>query len=114
MPEEFDAVFCVVGGKDNLSDATLAEMIFHLNGTIRTHTTGPINLTIDGYDDDPRSLWDIPEVRDYLKRLALRLDPAITDRLDETSRLICSVCLGFLREVGRNEATGNAIFERTN
>ena len=30
---------------------------------------GRINLVVDGYNDDPRELFEVPEVRAYLKRL---------------------------------------------
>ncbi len=30
-----------------------------------------VGLMIDGYDDDPRELWEISEVRDYVRKLFL-------------------------------------------
>ena len=28
---------------------------------------GPVVIVVDGYDDDPRELWDIPEAADYVR-----------------------------------------------
>jgi hypothetical protein len=113
MMREFDAIFCVVGGRNDLSDSTLAETLRHLNGTVRTSTTGPVHLGVDGYDDDPRELWEIPEVRDYIRRLILGLDLEVKSRLDPLSRILGSVCCGMLRPIGKDPVTGNTRFERT-
>ncbi len=109
---DFTDVFCVVGAKDHLSDELLAEMLFYLNGTVRTHTTGTVHLLIDGYDDDPHELWEIPEARDYLRRLHLELYPEVVNRLDELSRIVGQVCCGLLRPIGKHPVTGNSLFER--
>jgi hypothetical protein len=111
---DFDAIFCVVGGRDNLSDSTRADVVRHLNGTVRTSTTGgTVHLAVDGFDDDPRELWEIPEVREYVRRLVLDLDTEVALRLDELSRILGAVCCGLLRPVGRDPVTGNTRFERT-
>jgi hypothetical protein len=110
---DFDAIFCVVGGKGALSNDTLNGALKHLNTTVRTGTTGDIHLAIDGYDDDPRELWQIPEVKDYIRRLILGLDLEVMARLDELSRILGAVCCGMLRPVGKDPVTGNTRFERT-
>jgi hypothetical protein len=109
---DFDDIFCVVGGKGALSDETLYGALAHLNGTIRTSTTGDIHLAIDGFDDDPRELWEIPEVKEFLRRLTLGMEMGVLARLDELSRILCSVCCGKLRPVGKDPVTGNTRFER--
>jgi len=110
---DFDAVFCVVGGKDDLSDSTLASVLQHLNTTVRTGTTGDIHLALDGFDADPRELWEIPEVRDYIRRLIYGMDLEVMSRLDPLSRILGSVCCGMLRPVGKDPVTGNTRFEPT-
>lgn len=60
METDFTDIFCVIGGADDLSDSTRAHVLGHLNGTVRTSTTGPIHLVVDGFDEDPRELWEIP------------------------------------------------------
>lgn len=112
---DFDAVFCVVGGASDLSDDTLANVLKHLNGTVRTSTRADarIHLALDGYDDDSRELWEIPEVKNYIRRLILGLDPEVMSRLDPLSRILGSVCCGMLRPVGKDPVTGNTRFERT-
>jgi len=51
---------------------------YHANGsgemfrkTIDEHPTVTILLYIPGYDDDPRDLWDIPEVVIYVQQFAI-------------------------------------------
>jgi hypothetical protein len=110
---DFSDIFCVVGGKGHLDAATLAEMAGHLNATVRDHTTGTVHLVVDGYDDDEREVWQIPEVRDYLCRLINRLDIAVLQRLDEHTRAIVAVCFGLLRPIGRNAVNGNWQFEHS-
>jgi hypothetical protein len=110
---DFDAIFCVVGGATDLSDSTLAETLKHLNTTVRTSTTGPVHLAIDGFDNDSRELWEIPEVKDYVRRLILGLDLEVMTRLDPMSRILGSVCCGMLRPVGKDPVTGNTRFEQT-
>jgi hypothetical protein len=63
-------VVIVIGDKEHLDNHTLYEMA---PGPAHLHTRYPdatILLTLDGYDDDPRSLWDIPEAADYIRRFA--------------------------------------------
>lgn len=108
---DFDMIGCVVGGRDNLSDETLTDVLAHLNSTVLINTTGPVSLLIDGYDDDPRELWEIPEVVAYMRRVYLGLEIGVISRLDEMSRIICAVCCGVLRPVGKDPVTGNTSFE---
>jgi hypothetical protein len=110
---DFDAIFCVVGGKGHLSDETLFGALAHLNSTVRTSTTGDIHLAIDGYDRDPRELWEIPEVKDFIRRLILGMDLEVMSRLDPMSRILGSVCCGMLRPIGKDPVTGNTRFEPT-
>jgi hypothetical protein len=113
IARDFDAIFCVVGGKGALYDETLYGALAHLNGTIRTSTTGDIHLAVDGYDDDSRELWEIPEVKEFIRRLILGMDIDVMARLDPTSRILGSVCCGMLRPIGRDPVTGNTRFVRT-
>ena len=108
---DFDMIGCVVGGRDNLSDETLTDVLAHLNSTVLINTTGPVSLLIDGYDDDPRELWEIPEVVAYMRRVYLGLEIGVISRLDESCELFCAVCCGVLRPVGKDPVTGNTSFE---
>lgn len=110
---DFADIFCVVGGKGHLDDRVRADVLAHLNGIVLTHTTGTVHLVVEGYDDDARELWQIPEVREYLRRLVLALDPVVIDRLDAHSRTIAQVCCGLLRPIGRGPVNGNWQFEHS-
>lgn len=61
---------------------------------------------------DERPLWEIPEVRAYVRRLVLGLDLEVVSRLDELSRVLGAACCGMLRPIGKDPTTGNTIFER--
>lgn len=63
-----------------------------------------VSLTIDGYDEDPRELWEIPEVTLYLRRwhrLAKQHGAVFTTVDTETRGLL-------LLALGRAEARPNA------
>ena len=60
-----------------------------LNGKY-THTY-KIMLCIDGYDNDPRELWQIEEFNNYIKKL-VQEKPFFTSIIDNKSLIIISVC----------------------
>lgn len=113
MTPEPTVFFCVVGSKDSLSDQALTDAITLLNDQLRTRTVGPISLALEGYDEDPREIWEIPEARDYMRRLALQLHDGVAKRLDEASMIMCAVCCGYLRPVSTDPVTGAITFKPT-
>jgi hypothetical protein len=112
MSQDFSDIFVVVGGADDLSDGTQAHVLAHLNGTVRNRTSGVVHLAIDGFDDDPRELWQVPEVRAYIRGLVLGLHTEVLARLDDHSKVLAAICCDQLRPVGRDPVTGNTRFER--
>lgn len=112
----YDAAIIQVGAKDPPPDAvakaTLAILSFRAANPVAT-----ITLWVHGYDDDPRELWDVPEVCDQIKQAiggALRARPGwdLGDlNLDEPSRCLVGMCYGILHITGRSPENGNYIME---
>lgn len=69
-PETPTAVFLGIGGKGHLDDATLRKMQDAPRMVHAAHPNAEITLFIDGYDNDPRELWQIEEVVQYIRRFA--------------------------------------------
>lgn len=67
---DFDFAFHIVGGREALSeaDAALAAVAFV---RVARATSAPILLAMDGYDDDPRELWEVAEVCFFLQNFVL-------------------------------------------
>lgn len=96
-PSEYAVAVIEFGGKDHLTDQILQEMC---GAPAMVHAHYPqalIMLAIRGYDNDPRSLWDIPEVASYIRRFAR--EAKLTDwrsplfqALEETSRGLLIAC----------------------
>ena len=68
--DPYALVIVAFGGKGHLDDATLRHMSGAPAMVHARHPGASIELTMDGYDDDPRSLWDIPEAAAYVRRYA--------------------------------------------
>lgn len=67
MPDlSYDAILCELGDKLHLSEAEAHKAGRDLLNMM-LNSEGPVSLMIGGYDDDPRSLWEIPEVAQYLR-----------------------------------------------
>jgi hypothetical protein len=67
---EEPALVAIEIGDANLSAEVLREMAVAPSLVYRKHPGSPIALLISGFDDDPRSLWDIPRVAEYVRVFA--------------------------------------------
>ena len=68
-----DALFLVVSRRD-VESGDLSEILGslqHLVGSTEIATTyrERVDLTFEGYDNDTRELWEIPEFREFVSRL---------------------------------------------
>src|ERR1044072_8417028 len=65
-----------------------------------------MEFSVFGFDDDPRELWDIPEVRDYVVTFAATLvaEGGDLDRLLLQTRQVIACC--------RATPTGRTVLER--
>ena len=69
--ENPDFTVLVIAGKNDLSRAALADAVAKtkfLNNRLPRSTA--LMLSIAGFDEDPRELWDIAETRDFLLAFA--------------------------------------------
>jgi hypothetical protein len=56
-----------IGEKGGLTDQDLLEAAGRTAGMLQcAQPTTPAMVSIDGYDDDPRELWEMSETRDYV------------------------------------------------
>ena len=68
--EDPAAIVIECGVRGSLSDDSLAAMSPAPAMVAAVYPGKPILIGISGYEDDPRSLWEIPEVVVYLKKFA--------------------------------------------
>lgn len=61
-----DTVVARIGGADDTSPGAAAEAGFWLALVAEEYPGVPICLAMDGYDDDPRSLWEVEAARAYI------------------------------------------------
>jgi hypothetical protein len=85
----------IIGEKGNLSASVARRRARKLARVMGLVSPADVwELSIDGYDDDPRELWDIPEARDYFVTFAdmLLAEGADFDRLLLQSREVIDCC----------------------
>lgn len=105
MSDDYDAVMMVIGGKDHLTadfahEAATAFVLAHMN-----YPSAQLMISIDGFGDDRRELWDIPPAMEYLQLfcelVSDRLGRDITTwHLDQTSSTLAAVAVGILEKIG--------------
>jgi hypothetical protein len=69
----------------------LAIAVLSWRGLNITPTTAVV-FHVAGYDDDPRELWQIEEVCDFLRRFCHKTDAHKSDALDPASRSLLLAC----------------------
>jgi hypothetical protein len=83
----------------------------------RIYPDATLTLCMDGYDDDPREIWQVPEAKAFVRRVMAEVFAALgrdaMDRLnlDPQTNALVGVCLGALRVTGRDPATGDYTME---
>lgn len=69
--KRFDEVLCEVGDAQHQTQEDARRAGEWVALVARTQPQAVIRLMLGGYDDDPRSLWEIPEAADYVRHVAL-------------------------------------------
>jgi hypothetical protein len=94
-----DAALVIVGigGKGSMTSATIQRMKDAPRTLLHLNPLAELLLCVDGYDNDARSLWDIPEVADYIRRYARAAGlndwtGRLFKRLDEGSKALLIAC----------------------
>src|SRR4051812_9626305 len=87
----------MIGAKDHLARRDVLAAANAWRSLVRRAIT-PIILVVDGYDDDPRELWAIPEVAAFVRRWAERVGitsyaKAIEAPLHEHSLALLALCV---------------------
>jgi hypothetical protein len=68
-----ELMFIIGSVADGLTEANAKAMAEAVHLISNKNTTAPITLSIHGFDDDPRELWEIPETQYYISIFALEL-----------------------------------------
>lgn len=93
-------IILAIGVADDLSRAALKDAVAKTKSVNdRLPRSTALMLTLDGFDDDPRELWEIAEARDFLLAFAAGIIQAgipLERFLPESVRLI-TACLATRR-----------------
>jgi hypothetical protein len=68
-----DHLLFIIGGKNELSQDKAIEQAKWVNLACTLNTRASIFIGIDGYDDDPRELYEIPETVQYIGWFAIEM-----------------------------------------
>lgn len=91
-----------MGRRDNLTEAGAADAARIWRQTVRKYPGAAITIHIAGYDEDPRELWDLPDVCAYVRRWATLTGIFSPNDLPATSatREFAAINAGFLAACG--------------
>jgi hypothetical protein len=91
-PEEYDELMFVIGEKGDLTQNNAIQAALGVLTACSAYTKANVTISIDGYDDDPRELWEIPEVEQFvllfvytLYKVSPTVADSIASRLTEES-----------------------------
>jgi len=86
-----DLVMFSMCGKGEMDATVLADAVAAWR---RLAKVEHIMLHVAGYDDDPRELWQIAEVRDFVRRFCAETQAHQSPALDPTSKALLLACGG--------------------
>jgi hypothetical protein len=117
-PEDYTDVFIEIGFKGFLTGPRALAAINRLYVMLDTMPDTRFCLMVGGFDNDPREVWDIPEVKRYYRMiaegLALSGKPfmdlnlhddtmAVFALCTETGRIVAKHDAGYTVDIGQNE-----------
>jgi hypothetical protein len=70
MTEKLDLICVEIGSRGHLSRQDVRRAAATWKQMRRAHPKAAFIFAVDGYDDDPRALWEIPEVAAYVRTWA--------------------------------------------
>ena len=107
-----DFIHAEIGGRGDLTPEKLAIAAAGISNAAKNYPTPKIMLSIGGYDQDPRDLWEIPEVRAYVRGFVLALDGRVFARLEYVTRVMLAACCGVIApRKERNPENGKVVFD---
>lgn len=71
--DEYDVVLMVIGGKDDLSWKRARISAAQVKLIAERYPEASLSLHLDGFDDDPRELFQIPEAARFIAEFAADL-----------------------------------------
>ena len=111
---KYDNIYSEIGHWGGLT-AEAAERTAAKWSLVLLHTPkSEHSIMIGGYDEDPRQLWEIPEVCDYMRRFA-SIVCAVTRRpitkwnLDHSSLAMMALCCGVGKVLSQDESGGATV-----
>jgi hypothetical protein len=72
--DEYDAILMVIGGRSDLSARRAGESAVSVKLVAEQYPDASLSLHLDGYDTDPRELWEIPEAARFIRWFAMALE----------------------------------------
>jgi hypothetical protein len=90
VADDYDAIVVVIGGKSDLRPVRAAISAGQVKLIATLQPRAALSLHLDGFDDDPRELWEIPEAALFIRQFAVALEslglpPRFHERLTEES-----------------------------
>jgi hypothetical protein len=73
---DYAAIFIEIGVAGDLTERAAARAAVAFRLARACSPAASVHFTIGGYDDDPREIFEIPEVREYIRRWARLADVA--------------------------------------
>lgn len=83
-PEDYDEMMFVIGEKGDLTQHNAIEVALGVLTACSANTKANVTISIDGYNDDPRELWEIPEVDQFVHMFVYTLykvSPIVADNI---------------------------------
>jgi hypothetical protein len=112
-----EAVIVQIGEKGELTRVLARDAAEAMVTAREAYPEATLTLTVDGFDADPREIWDIPEARAYVRDFAgfaALIRPGVplqAWKLDPGSLALILVCTGRGRITGRDPITGGYLVE---
>lgn len=71
--DKYDTVMMIIGGRTTCSRQRAIEAAHEVKTIGEQYPDATLSLHLEGWDDDPRELWEIPEARKFMRQFALTL-----------------------------------------
>jgi hypothetical protein len=83
-PEDYDELMFVIGEAGDLTQYNATAAAFGVLYACSVNTRAKVTISIDGYDDDPRELWEIPEAIQFIQMFVYVMyikNPTVADNI---------------------------------
>jgi hypothetical protein len=94
--DELDFIWMMIGKRGALTPEEAQRMGDAWREAVQRNPGAKFTISIDGFDDDPRELWQIPEAANYVRQWAAAadIDDAVTAQrfLEPRSFALLGLC----------------------